>query len=467
MAHVRLSRLLLIAMVCTGSVSVHAQTAVDPIEAARAAIRVKDFGRAMEILRVPAEAGDAEAQFRLGSLYRVGLGVRADAAAARQLVERAAERNHPAAAYALARMLTHDEPRDPSRADAWLKRAAEAGYPLALATAKRGSGPLQFSPQTDLTDPEARRAVLWWAIQRDQADLVEALADEATPRRRDEFGRSALALAAQGGASNVVSLLLRLKASTDQSDDFGFTPLMLGAAGRHQETVAALLQAGARLDATDRVGNSVLMHAAAAGQEPIVAALLAAGAPTLTRNAQGWSAIDWAVWAQAPRVVNLLEARGLKAKVSNAMLATTPAIPLARASGGIPDLYRGLTDMEVAAARSSPQLFNAVIGGRADGAKASGAALRAAAVSGSTATVEAVLAADRHSSPLVHQGIDSLSWVAVRGEAAVLARLLAHRSEGAPAALIYAVRARRVDSVRVLLDGGTGVEAPDSGAAPR
>ncbi|RIK94503.1 MAG: lytic transglycosylase, partial [Proteobacteria bacterium] len=52
----------------------------DPADEARAAVRARDYGRAAALYRELAEGGDAEAQYQLAALHRVGRGVlRSDA----------------------------------------------------------------------------------------------------------------------------------------------------------------------------------------------------------------------------------------------------------------------------------------------------------------------------------------------------------------------------------------------------
>lgn len=440
-----------------------AGVAADPVEPARAAIRVKDFRQAAELLRARANGGDARAQYLLGSLYRAGLGVAAQQAEARKLFAAAAQRGHAAAAYSLAMSLANDEPRDPEQARTWMKRAADGGHDLAKAALTRGSLPLQFLPQKDLTEASARRAALWLAIQQNESQLVTLLADAGTIDGTDEFGRGVLALAAQSGAAQVVPTLLQDGASADTADSFGVTPLMLAAAAGNTAIVDALLRAHVPLDAVDRVGNSALMYAAAAPSDAVVAQLLDAGAPTAALNAQGWSALDWAVYADAKDAAQRLRARGLTTRRIAGIVADSAAVPLRRA-GGAADLYRHQSDLQVAAGRSSPQLLQAVL--RAERAANRAGTLPAAAmfplvVTGSVAAVESALAAgvDEAGAPE-----DVLRWLSVRGDAKVLTTLLA-RGDAAgldrASLLASAVRAHRIDNVKALLAADTDVNGPD------
>src|SRR6516162_11187141 len=58
------------------------------------AARTGEFGRAAADLRTIAESGNSDAQYRLGSLYRVGRGVPQDDLLAFKWMKAAAEQNH-------------------------------------------------------------------------------------------------------------------------------------------------------------------------------------------------------------------------------------------------------------------------------------------------------------------------------------------------------------------------------------
>ena len=69
---------------------------------AEAAYAAQNYGNAFALFQQAAEQGSAEAQFRLGLMYRDGEGVAADTAAARQWLRRAAEQSHAEAEQTLA-----------------------------------------------------------------------------------------------------------------------------------------------------------------------------------------------------------------------------------------------------------------------------------------------------------------------------------------------------------------------------
>src|SRR5260370_28610797 len=80
----------------------------DPVEPARAALRTLQFDKAITLLNGAGNAGNADAQYLVALMYLNGVGVRANSARGRALLQPAAEHGHGAAAYVLAGELAHD-----------------------------------------------------------------------------------------------------------------------------------------------------------------------------------------------------------------------------------------------------------------------------------------------------------------------------------------------------------------------
>ncbi|XP_044759632.1 uncharacterized protein LOC123317262 [Coccinella septempunctata] len=109
---------------------------------------------------------------------------------------------------------------------------------------------------------------------------------------RDELGRSALHLAAQGGHAPVVRLLLGVAApkEVDSPDGDGCTALQRAAADGHEEVIKLLLARGADADKQDSVhGNSALHEASWKGYSKTIRLLAAAGAKLDSPNAGGFT----------------------------------------------------------------------------------------------------------------------------------------------------------------------------------
>jgi hypothetical protein len=223
----------------------------DPLEPAKAAIRLKDYARAAGELQGPAAAGDADAQYLLATLLLNGLGSAADVEGARGWLEKAAAQGHARAAFSLSALLAESSPPDLAGARRWLERAQQLGLAQAQQAQSRAALPLEFRPQVDLTDPAAKRDALWLAAEQGDMAVVQALSEPSLVEAHDEFGRGALARAAQAGQAEAAALLIRKGAKIGTVDMFQMTPLMLAAQSGSRSTVDAILAAGAATEAAD------------------------------------------------------------------------------------------------------------------------------------------------------------------------------------------------------------------------
>jgi len=88
----------------------------------------------IKAIRARAEAGEPEAEYRLGRMLEFGDGVRVNSVQAAMWYRKAAKQGLPQAQYSLARMYQAGEGVKPDGAKAvsWLRSSASAKYPLAL-----------------------------------------------------------------------------------------------------------------------------------------------------------------------------------------------------------------------------------------------------------------------------------------------------------------------------------------------
>ena len=101
-----------------------------------------DYATAYRGFKSHAERGDAEAQYRLGSMYRNGIGVARNYVEAVKWFRRSAEQGHPNAQYSIGGMYFYGRgvPQDYSEAIAWYRRGAEQGH----ASAQYGLGSMYY-----------------------------------------------------------------------------------------------------------------------------------------------------------------------------------------------------------------------------------------------------------------------------------------------------------------------------------
>jgi TPR repeat protein len=98
------------------------------------ALQAAPANQAAAALLALAQAGDAQAGYKLGLAYRNGTGVDADPLLAARWIAQAARAQLPAAMFTLSNMLAAGEgmAQDDAAARRWLEAAAALGYPAAL-----------------------------------------------------------------------------------------------------------------------------------------------------------------------------------------------------------------------------------------------------------------------------------------------------------------------------------------------
>ena len=125
----RLSRVIGILAVLVLLSGPHADARADAFADADAAYDAGDYETAIGLLTPLADAGDAEAQARLGLIYENGHGVAADPAAAAEWYRLAAEQGDTASQYRLGQMYLGGLglPRDIVQAQMWMAIADAHG----------------------------------------------------------------------------------------------------------------------------------------------------------------------------------------------------------------------------------------------------------------------------------------------------------------------------------------------------
>jgi ankyrin repeat protein len=413
---------------------------VDSLEPAKAAIRIKNYGAAEQLLTEQAARNDADAQYLLGTLLLADLLREPDRERAQAMFESAARNGQARAALALAAMAANGDPRDAEAARRWLSRAAELGDPEARDMLQRGVLPLEFRVQDSLADEESRRIAMWRAARRDDVATLSLLATAERVDAVDQFARTALHHAAEVGAVGAVELLLARGATVEASDDYGVTPLMLACSAEAPGACNILLRANASVAAADHAGNTALAYALRSGRVQAAHELEAAGSAPVRRS------------------------------------ASTSAGPVNELPRAATDAYAGWPDVVVAASRKDPERLRGLLDQGADpNAAAPGGqtALMAAIAAGSSGTAALLLDAGADVSRADAQG-DMPLGVAVRDGNATLIKLLlrhgadanAHAAGQRPPLLVAVARSDQA-AVRLLLEAGADANSSDpTGTTP-
>ena len=116
--------------------------------------------------------------------------------------------------------------------------------------------------------------------------------------------------AARNGSLKLVESYIKQGTSLEAMDQYGWTALMLAAWFGHNQIVEWLLSNGANVDATDACGSTALIEAARCGHTQIIEWLLSNGAnvDATIQNGfmKGYTALMFAVRSGCTQIVELL-----------------------------------------------------------------------------------------------------------------------------------------------------------------
>ena len=265
------------------------------LDAARLAIRTRQYPDAIKQLESASAGGNSEARYLLALARANGLGGEMNRDAVLQLLRTAATEKLPPAMFALAGLLASGTEAERIEAAQWVQRAADLDYAPAVAQLKSGTLPLAASRTRTGADAAQRFEFAVWAIRHHDASLLQWSQPAGLVSARDAFGRSLLHVAAESGDAPALDALLAGKLPVNVQDRFRATPLMLAAGRDDAALLQKLLAAGAKPDAVDAVGRSALFYAADANKPDSVRSLLQARAAQNLVDAQNWTALDVAI----------------------------------------------------------------------------------------------------------------------------------------------------------------------------
>ena len=197
-----------------------------------------------------------------------------------------------------------------ARPDATALYAAGLGGQLAATRWLLDHGALASGPDRESVNP------LWGAAQAGNVAVVRLLLDHGVApgqslqpaaleghvevvrlllERGAKPDGESLRNAAARGHGAIIDLLVSAGADVESEDQFGQTALVVAAMGNQGGSIDRLAAAGVRLDLADSDGKTALMEAAKHGSPVAAARLLAAGAPVNQTDRDGNTALDYAV----------------------------------------------------------------------------------------------------------------------------------------------------------------------------
>ena len=340
---------------------------------AEKAIRMRDPKRAVALWTKAAQAGDPEAQYRLGNAYRSGIGVEKNHEKAAAWYAKAAELRHADAQFALGTLYQSGwgVPADRDRALRLYGQAASAGH----AEAKRRLA--DFGQTGSVVTASGTSRV---AASRGDPNLVltQAIRSGDIGAARDALARGAAVSGAPEERSvspplleairrddvALVSLLLEHRADPNARLDSGETLLVWAVRDAEAPVVRALLAAGAAVDQRIPGGSTALVEAARVGKIEVASTLIAGGASVDTVLDDGTSAADVARRFGHARLASLLRRSGAPSLVQADEASRLQQITRARATRA-PDASE-LPPIVEAGRRGDTKLLAALIAGGSD-----------------------------------------------------------------------------------------------------
>jgi ankyrin repeat protein len=162
------------------------------------------------------------------------------------------------------------------------------------------------------------RAPLDLAILRNQSEIVLLLLElKADPNRADASKRTPLHQAVTRNNPKIIAPLIKAGAKPDLLDKTGWTPLHHAAAKNQLETTKALLKGGANPMTLSKLGGTPLHEAATGGSAELIALLLEYKVDPSIKSKQGVTALDLAKeYKNQPAIDVLSKAAGEQATLT-------------------------------------------------------------------------------------------------------------------------------------------------------
>jgi ankyrin repeat protein len=323
-------------------------------------IRVRDYARAVQLLKPLVKANQAEANFRMGALFRSGRGVQQDIDKAMKHYESAALQGHAEAQYALASLL--EKRAQDNEARKWYRIAAEQGH-------RKSARKLEnlndlANSRASCIDPE----MVFNSILRDDLQQIQACIDGGVDLMvLDSNDHTPLVAAILAEKQEMIALLLPVTKNIEQSDNKGNRALHYAVAKDYRKVVQRLLGAGARVNQPDGLGNTALAIAVRHDNAVMVDLLLKRKANPRVRNNKKKTAIDLAIARGDQKVASAFSRNGINLQKSSQRTLAVDVDSFEKSIRKSGDaLYKGWPILSIASLLGEEQIVKQLLAKKVD-----------------------------------------------------------------------------------------------------
>lgn len=251
-------------------------------------IRLREYSKAVKQLQPLLKQNKAEAQYRMGGLYRLGKGVAKDMDKAIAEYRKASINGLDVAQFALASLL---EKRSSSKQkmieiQKWYKAAADQGHRKAIK--KLAILENRFIAGNT---PEISHENIFSAIRNDALEQIKSLKEQGVNLDlTDNRQRSTLMVALLSRHHKMSQLLLPISSQLDKPDINHDRPLHVATSNGYTDIVLSLIQKQVNINAIDKLGNTALIIATRHDNKKIIQHLLSNNADHSIKNKKGQTA---------------------------------------------------------------------------------------------------------------------------------------------------------------------------------
>ncbi len=290
--------------------SVFGEDVSDTKEAAKLAVRMRNYSKAVSLFHMLAINGDADAEYQLGVLFQLGRGVPKDHTRAIEWYKKAVKQSHVRAQYNLGIMYENGWGTLPDYQKAYdcYQKASAQGHGKAKAKCmKLSEGGLLMFSNTNLPKEE----LLEYSVKKNDLNNIDQLLNAgANIDYRNSCGRTPVIEAVTCGHIESTRLLIAKGANLELYSNEGDNAVLLAAQKSNVIIVRALLEAGANVNASNNHGCSSLMIAAKRNDILMVQLLIDYKVDVQKVDDQNRNALHIALAKGQEEIVNCLMATG-------------------------------------------------------------------------------------------------------------------------------------------------------------